>query len=450
MTIRVPLIAILFCVGNVAVFGQEHEAPVPRRITLREALDLASENNHRVRLARYAVDERRRVKDITRSGYFPSLHTESTVIHVTDTQLIEIPAGGLGTVGANLIPPSPLIISQGALSMTTFGTGATQPLTQLLKVKAANDIAAAEVKATLGKARQVENSTALRVHEIYYKILIAETHRSALQAKIRASEDLQSERVQQVKYGSALDADLIESRAQSLEAKQELLTTDLQLSDLHMQFNDVIGLPLTTAVNLDPNVAADMQESCARDECVSLAVESHPEIAEARAQVEKASAAIRLAKYDFVPDVDLFARYSHQKDVPFLAPNFGTFGVRLSYELFSGGRKRATVREREVQLSQAKENLARISDEVELRVQTAYNKLDRTRQMIGVSEELVVLRAESRRMTLEQVAHGSALRSQSLASVAQELEAKAVLLRSQLDYVQATAEMDEAIGRTPR
>jgi outer membrane protein TolC len=274
--------------------------------------------------------------------------------------------------------------------------------------------------------------------------------RGALQAKIRASEDLQSERVQQVKYGSALDADLIESRAQWLQAKQELLSTDLQLSDLRMQFNDVIGLPLTTAVTLDSNVSAVAPESCERDECVRLALESHPEIAEARAEVERAASAIRLAKFEFVPDVDVFARYSHQNNVPFLAPNFGTFGVRLSYDLFDGGKKRATVRERGVQLAQAKENLARITEEVELRVQTADNKLERTRQMIAVSEELLALRAESRRMTVEQVTHGSALRSQSLASVAQELDAKAVLLQSKLDYVQAAAEMDEAIGRTPR
>jgi outer membrane protein TolC len=285
---------------------------------------------------------------------------------------------------------------------------------------------------------------------MFYRILIGEMRRSALQAKIRASEDLRSERAQQVKYGSALDADLIESRAQWLQAKQELLSTDLQLSDLHMQFNDLIGLPLATTVTLDPAVSAVAQESCAQEECVRLALESHPEIVAARAKVERASAAIRLAKLEFVPDVDVFARYSHQNNVPFLAPNFGTFGVRLSYDLFEGGKRRATVRERNAQLAQAKENLARVSDEVELRVQTAYNRLARTRQMIAVSEELLALRAESRRMTVEQVALGSALRSQSLASVAQELDAKAILLQSRLDYVQAGAEMDEAIGRTPR
>jgi hypothetical protein len=39
-----------------------------------------------------------------------------------------------------------------------------------------------------------------------------------------------------------------------------------------------------------------------------------------------------------------------------------------------GGKKRAMLRERKAQLDQAKENLARISDEVEVKVQTAYNK----------------------------------------------------------------------------
>ena len=125
-------------------------------------------------------------------------------------------------------------------------------------------------------------------------------------------------------------------------------------------------------------------------------------------------------------------------------------GIHLSYDVFEGGRKSATLRERNAQLAQAKENLARIKDEVELRVATAYNKLERTRQMVAVSQELLALRAESRRVVAEQLTHGAALRSLAGASVAQELEAKAMLLQSRLDYVQAADEMDEAVGRTPR
>src|SRR6266568_5452213 len=82
-------------------------------------------------------------------------------------------------------------------------------------------------------------------------------------------------------------------------------------------------------------------------------------------------------------------------NVPFLARNFGTFGIHLGYDLFDGGRKRAVKHEREAQLAQAKENLARLTDEVELAIHTAYNKLERTQQMLKVSEEVVALRSES-------------------------------------------------------
>jgi outer membrane protein TolC len=227
------------------------------------------------------------------------------------------------------------------------------------------------------------------------------------------------------------------------------LSTELQLADLHMQFNDVVGLPLGTALTLDPAVT-EAPDSCAHEECVKLALDSHPEIAEARATVEKAESAVRLARYDFVPDVEAYARYSFQNNVPFLAGHFGTVGIHLSYDLFDGGRKRSVLAGRHAQLAQAKENLARVTDEVELRVETAYNKLERTREMVAVSEELLVLRGESSRVAAEQFAHGAALRSLAGASEAQELEAKALLLQSRLDYVQAAAEMDEAIGRTPQ
>ena len=53
------------------------------------------------------------------------------------------------------------------------------------------------------------------------------------------------------------------------------------------------------------------------------------------------------------------------------------------YDLFDAGRKRALLREREAQLAHARENLARVKDQVELRVQTAYNRLERTRQLIS-------------------------------------------------------------------
>ena len=452
MTIRTSIFTLLFSAGAYAAFAQPPEPPAVRRITLREAVDLALAHNHHLRLAKLSVEEKERVKEIAKSAYFPMVRNETTVIRVTDTQLIEIPVGGLAVVGNQPVPAQTLIINQGGLNSVSNGTGVVQPLTQLFRVKAANDVARAEVEATRGKARSVEDTTALAVRQAYYRILIADVRRSAALAKIQASEDLQRERVQQVRYGSALDADLIESRARALQARQELLTTDLQRADLQMQLNDVIGLPVTTSLLLDPNVSeiGAPSERCERDACVREALDSHPEIAEARAQVEKAASAVRFAKYDFIPDVEAFARYTFHNNSAFFADRFGTLGIRGSVDLFEGGRKRAILRERETQLAQARENLARVADEVELRVQTAYNKLERTQQMVAVSEELLTLRTESRRVAGALLVNGGALGSQAKDSAAQELEAQAALLQSQLDYVQAADEIDVAIGRRPR
>jgi outer membrane protein TolC len=420
-----------------------------RHLKLSEAVQLALKHNHNVRIAQYGVDEKQHAKEAAKSSYFPSIRNDSSFLHLTDTQLIQIAPGSLGVVAGTPIPPVNSVINQGGVNLITSGTQITQRLTSLLKIKQANQIAQAEAKASRERADLTENDVALAVHEVYYRILVAQAHRSATEARIKASQDLQKERTEQVKLGSALEQDSIESRAEVLQAKQELLATDLQLDDLKLKLNDLMGLPLTTGLDLDPTVP-EFQETCARGECVKAAMDSHPEIREARAEVEKAEAAVRLSKTDiWVPDVEALARYSHQENVPFLAHNFGTFGVHFGYDLFDGGRKRAVLREHQAQLSQAKENLARVTDEVELAVETALNKLERTQQLLKVSEEVLALRTESNRVLQEELLRGAALKSQSGMAIAQEFDAKALLLQSQLDYSQAHNEFIHAMGRTP-
>jgi outer membrane protein TolC len=443
------LAAAAFFACIAAAQETSNTAPPPRHITLQEAVQLALKHNHDIRIAGYTVAEKEHAKQAEKSQYFPSIRNDSNFLHLTETQLIEVDAGSLGLAAGMPVPSANTIIQQGGVNLTTSGTQLTQPLTTLLKIRQANNVAEAELRASRETAQLTGNDVALAVHEVYYKILIAQAHRTATQARIKASEDLQNERMEQVKFGSALEQESIDSRAQLLQAKQEILTTDLQLSDLKLKLNDLTGLPLTTALDLDPAVP-EFQQTCPREECVSAAMASHPEILAARAEVQKAEAAVRLAKTDmWVPDVEAFARYSYQENVPFLARNFGTFGVHFGYDLFDSGRKKAILHERDAQLSQAKEMLAKLSDEVDLSVQTAYNKLERTQQMLKVSEEVLALRTESNRVLQQELLHGAALNSQADTANAQEYDARALLLQTQLDYLQAHDELLDAMGSTP-
>ena len=429
---------------------QAQDAATPRHITLQEAVQLALKHNHFVRIANFQVEEKQHAKEVAKSAYIPSIKNESRLFEVTDSQFIQIAAGSLGTAAGTPIPTQSVTLNQGGHTFITSGTTLAEPLTQLFtRVKPTNDMARADLNATRANSQQTENEVALKVHQLYYRVLIAQLHRDATQAKIKATQTLQSERVQQVKYGSTLDEELVESRAQALQAKQELLTTELQLSDLTLQLDDAIGLPLTTELALDPTVPG-IQTTCERDECIKTALKSHPEIIAAREEVRKATAAVQLSKADYIPDFSAFARYSYQDNVPFLARNFGTFGVNFEYDIFDGGRRRAATRESNAALAEAKENLERVTDDVQLRVQVAYNKLRRTREMVSVSEELVALRTENSRVTTQQLQQGAALSSQADNAFAQQLDAQTTLLQSQLDYIQASDEMTLAMGLTPQ
>jgi outer membrane protein TolC len=452
------VISIALSLATPLLCGQEAVPPasdvqksvpsVVRALTVDEAVQLALKNNHVVRLAALKVQEKHHEKDIARSAYYPLLKNESTVLHITEAENIVIPAGAFGVVGGTEIPAHLVAIGQGGLNLETIGTSLTQPLTPLLKIREKNNIVAAELSATRADARQTQNEVALRTRQLYYGVLLAQSRRAAIQAGIQASEALEKERIQQVKFGSALTEETIESRAQTLQSKQDLITVDLQLTDLTMQLNDLIGLPLNAELSLDPAVR-DRADSCALEECKQLAVANHPEVEKAQLDVEKASSAVRFAKRDFIPDTEVFARQSYQNGVPFLEHNFGTFGFVLSYDIFDGGRKHATLAEHNTQLAEARENLARIKDEIDVRVEATYNKLERTRQMVGVSEQLLALRSESYRVTSQQLQQGTALASQVAAAAAHEFAAKSSLLQARLEYVQAQDELTVAIGRTP-
>src|SRR5712691_7624446 len=145
------LVAMTFSVCNVA--AQEIGNATPsRHMTLQEAVQLAMKHNHDIRIAGYTVEEKRHAKEVAKSSYFPSIRNDSSFMHVTDTELIQIKAGSLGVAGGTPIPPANAIINQGGKNFMTSGTQITQPLTTLLKIRRENDLAHAELRASREKA----------------------------------------------------------------------------------------------------------------------------------------------------------------------------------------------------------------------------------------------------------------------------------------------------------
>jgi outer membrane protein TolC len=427
-----------------ACHGQE------RKIGLQEAIDLAVRQNHAVKIAHYEVAAAKEKKRNAYSDYFPNITNESSAIHITNLERIEVPPGAFGQVpGGPLIPATTTYLTQGNLDYQLSGTMLAQPLTQLIRIHEANKIAEADLKSSEATERKAITDVVYKVQELYYRVLTTQLQRKAAELQISSSDESVAEAREQNKNGELLEVALVESRANALDAKQTLLTTEMQISTLTTQLNDVLGLPLNTKLVLEPDVNTSIDVP-ARDEALRIALANNPEVQEAIHKVEKARAAEGAAKTQFIPDVTGFARYSYQNGVPFLDHNFGTFGVNFKYDLFDAGKRRSLIRERGDEVSEAEENLARVKDEIGVQITTIYNRLETTRTMIDVAKESLAAHQENARLTENQFKEGASLASQRDATQAQAMKAQAGLLEASLDYLLSRDELNRVLGASAK
>jgi outer membrane protein TolC len=437
---------IVATVGIVAAAPQY--ANDVRHLTLTEAVHLAITQNRTLKIARLKVAENEQKKAQGRSSYFPSLKNESGILHVTDFQNVGIPTGTFGSVGGSQVPGENIILPQGQKTWYTTHTQVSQPLTQLIGIRDANRIAAAEVAISRDDLQKAENEVALQVHSLYFGILIATLQKQAAEQQTQYAAENLRESEDDVRSGSALKVAAIQGEATVLESRQSVLAADLQLSDLTTEFNDLLGLRLDTKLELDPAVLTDVEQR-SRENYVQTAWSQNPQIKAAEAAVEKAHAAVGFAKTTYIPDVTAYARQSYDDGVPFVARNFGTFGVNMTWDVFDFGKRRAEVRGRQDQLAEAEESLRKLKDEVAVSIERSYNKLQRTKSLVEVAGQVVKLRQENERLAQNQLAQGVVMISDRRRATAATYKAQADFLQANLGYLLAWAELQEAAGITP-
>jgi len=82
-------------------------------------------------------------------------------------------------------------------------------------------------------------------------------------------------------------------------------------------------------------------------------------------------------------------------------------------------------------------------------IERSYNKVERTRNMVQVANEVVKLRQESERLAQNQLTQGVILVSERRQATAASYKAQAEYLQASLGYLLAWAELEQAVGRTP-
>jgi outer membrane protein TolC len=297
---------------------------------------------------------------------------------------------------------------------------------------------------------EAENEIALKVRQLYYNILIAQLKQQAATEQITSSQLKLQESLDDVDKGRALEVAALESRASALDAKQAALTQRLQIHDQTISLDDLMGLPLITELLLDADTAGENIPVPSREECIRIAQEHSPQIQTAKQNVIKAKAGLAAAKDAYIPDVTGLARYSYQSGIPLLVHNFGTFGVSFSYDLFDGGKRIASIKDSQTLLSEAELNLEKVEDEVAVQVETAYDKVEQLKELVGVAEQALQARVEASRVTDLRFEQTAALASARADAHYKAISAQASAVEATLGLSLAQGDLKRTIGELPR
>jgi multidrug efflux pump subunit AcrB/outer membrane protein TolC len=435
----VVILLVLFAFASVA-----HAQA--RRITLDEAVALATKQNSTVKLAHLKEKEMHARVTEARANYFPVLSNDSDAAHLENIEHLQVPMGSMGVYPViGPIPGENGSLPLGHHNFILSTTTAAQPLTQVFKIHAGVDVAKADLGVARDDAHRAENEVALKMKELYYGLLSAERRKQAAELRIEAGEERLSEARNGVEAGAVLELKVLEGEAQIAEARHALGSLEDAISDMKVEFNDLAGLPLDCEVELVPPEPETSDVTAGDLETEALA--HNPEVAAAEQTLKKARAGLSAAHAEYIPEIGAFAQYVHQDGVPLLTENNGAAGFKMSWTLLEFGKRSGQVHERQAQVSEAEENLRHVQNRVRMEIEKEVRKVQRAETGLEAARESVTARAEMRRIKANQVEANTVNPSVLKEAEGQLAEAEAVLFQAEMERNTARAELERTVGR---
>ena len=232
----------------------------------------------------------------------------------------------------------------------------------------------------------------LRVEQSYYDYLAAKALLMAQAATIKERQTSLDSADARHRAGVATIADVLQARTALSQAQLTYETIDGNLHRLQGTIATVMGLPATTpfAVGELPSEVPTQQVSEAVESLIARASAGRPDLAAARAAVERARARVTVARAQGLPSIGLgasvapvFTNGLRQHTTPYSA------GVSLRFPLFTGFRNTYDIRAAKLETDLAAENARGLEEQIGLQVWTSYYDLQTAMQRLKTSRDLL-------------------------------------------------------------
>jgi outer membrane protein TolC len=417
-------------------------------ITLSDAVHAAENNDRSIRIAELEREKAVRDVDVARTRRLPTFSVTALGSQPLSQLGVTLERGSLGVYPFDGPIPGQTTTLESPLRFGFIGyASVAQPLTQQFKAGLGIELAKIGVEATTEQVRAKRQGVVNEVRRLYYGIARAESGKATLQASVEFLRQLDQETRQQALQRVALQADVLNVKAQLVQAEYELLKMDDPIQTQKEHLNRLMGRPIDTPLEIDVSSMVG-SEPVALADAYAEALTSRPEIRLAKVQQRQAQFERRLANAERIPDVSLSLLAFRTVNYSSVLPNtLSSVGVQATWDVFDWGRKRKEVETKEDAEARAMLELRDTEAKVMTDVAHQYRRIVEARKQLELAQALQSWNSEALRVARNRYLQREVVLSEVAKIQSGVADANHRYTEALTDLATAEADFEKAVGR---
>lgn len=438
--IAVLLAAVLLPTPSVRAQGA-------RPITLAEVLTLAAQHSPALRAAAFEVAVARSQlaqAEAVRSGTLV-LTGSYTRINDREGGAIVIPGGtvpGVSTpITIPLPPPTPDLYTTALTFQYPLHTGG--------RIEAQVALARANLHGAEAALERTKQQLILEARQAYYQVLLAQAGVEVAQRTLAAADENLRVARARVAAGTAPRFDEVQAEGNVASARQGLIRARNALALAQHTLAALTGQPMDTP--LQPREG--MTVAAVRTDVAALlrrALEARPELAEHRARIAAAAAAIEVARAGARPALVLSGGPTWGNTTSAGTGSAAALGWSLTLAatvpLFDGGVTAQRIREAEARVAQLQAAEVQLRQSIELDVRRALLTLASATEELAAADVAVQQGREGLRIANVRFAAGVSTNLEVITAQAALSQAEASRIQALFNVNVARAQLERAVG----
>ncbi len=424
----------LLSVGHSAI-AQEKQ---PMSLTLREALQMALEEDPQMQIAMLDIARSKQDRDIARSELLP----QAGIGMSEDARRLNLEAN----IGQSF-PGAPR--HSGPFQVFQVGPQVSMPVFDLTLWRR-YQVAQRDVQATEAQALTVREQVALLVVSQYLGALRAVADVRAARSRVELAQALYDQAADLQKHGVGTGIDTLRANVQLQTEKQRLITAETQRKTLFFGLVRLLNLDPLQSIQLGDELKFSEGSEPQAELAVQIeqALTNRPEV-KALAWREQIARSDRLEARDSrLPSIQASGFWTQQGISTDSAIPAYQVQVGLTMPLFTGGRIRAAVRKADIELSRIARERDELRNQIALEVKTANVELESARHEVEVADLNVLLAREEVAQARDRFQAGVADNIEVVTAQDALARANDSQIGALYRFNQARADLAHASGRT--